>query len=102
MAEASSLVEMEPLPRVIVLSANRLAPGGDWDCGVSFSGTLLSPCFYDCEEGEEAKGSARGISGYAVLDQLSTQAHLLTKFGGHWARPGFPFGQKILNDLEQV
>jgi single-stranded-DNA-specific exonuclease len=89
LAEAISMVEQKPLPRVIVLSSNQ------WHYGVI--GIVASrlveryyrPVFLIAEEGKEAKGSARGISGYPVLDQLKTQAHLLIKYGGHRAAAGF-------------
>jgi single-stranded-DNA-specific exonuclease RecJ len=101
LAEAVSLIEKEPIPRVIVLSA------GHWHHGVI--GIVASrlveryfrPVFLIAEEGTEAKGSARGIPGYPVLEQLSTQAHLLTKFGGHRQAAGFSLPTKNIRQLRE-
>lgn len=89
LAEAISLVEKGPIPRVIVLSSNHWHHGVIGIVASRIVERYYRPVFIIAEEGEEAKGSARGISGYPVLDQLSTQAHLLTKFGGHKAAAGF-------------
>ncbi|EGW40381.1 single-stranded-DNA-specific exonuclease RecJ [Desulfosporosinus sp. OT] len=89
LAEAISLVEREPIPKVIVLSSNHWHHGVIGIVASRLVERYYRPVFMIAEEGEEAKGSARGISGYPVLEQLSTQAHLLTKFGGHKAAAGF-------------
>ncbi len=89
LAEAISLVEQKPLPKVIVLSSNHWHHGVIGIVASRLAERYYRPVFMIVEEGEEAKGSARGISGYPVLEQLTTQAHLLTKFGGHRAAAGF-------------
>jgi len=89
LAEAIALVEGKPLPRVIVLSANHWHHGVIGIVASRLVERYYRPVFMIAEEGENAKGSARGISGYPVLEQLSTQAHLLAKFGGHRAAAGF-------------
>jgi len=89
LAEAVARLEAAPLPRVIVLSAP------DWHHGVI--GIVASrlveryyrPAFLLAEEGKTAKGSARGIPGYHVLAQLSAQAGLLARYGGHRQAAGF-------------
>ncbi len=89
LAEAIAMVEQKPLPRVIVLSSNQWHHGVIGIVASRLVERYYRPVFMIAEEGEEAKGSARGISGYPVLEQLTTQAHLLTKFGGHRAAAGF-------------
>jgi single-stranded-DNA-specific exonuclease len=89
LAEAIALVEANPLPRVIVLSANHWHHGVIGIVASRLVERYYRPVFMIAEEGAEAKGSARGIAGYPVLEQLSTQTHLLTKFGGHRAAAGF-------------
>ena len=89
LAEAISLLEREPIPRVIVLSAPHWHHGVIGIVASRLVERYYRPVFLIAEEGEEAKGSARGIAGYPVLEQLSTQAHLLTKFGGHRQAAGF-------------
>ena len=98
LAEAISMVEMKPLPRVIVLSANHWHHGVIGIVASRLVERYYRPVFMIAEEGEEAKGSARGISGYPVLEQMTTQAHLLTKFGGHRAAAGFSI---LTKDIEQ-
>ena len=89
LAEAINMIKGAPLPRVIVLSA----PG--WHAGVI--GIVASrlveryyrPVFLIAEDGAESKGSARGIAGFHVLEQLTGQKELLAKFGGHRQAAGF-------------
>ncbi|MCB8818018.1 single-stranded-DNA-specific exonuclease RecJ [Desulfosporosinus shakirovi] len=89
LAEAISLLEREPLPRVIVLSTDHWHHGVVGIVASRLVERYYRPVFIISEDGEEAKGSARGIAGYPVLEQLSTQAYLLTKFGGHKQAAGF-------------
>ncbi|MHB8076196.1 single-stranded-DNA-specific exonuclease RecJ [Desulfosporosinus fructosivorans] len=89
LAEAIAIVEQKPLPKVIVLSSNHWHHGVIGIVASRLVERYYRPVFMIAEEGEEAKGSARGISGYPVLEQMTTQAHLLTKFGGHRAAAGF-------------
>ena len=89
LTEAISLVERAPLPRVIVLSSNHWHHGVIGIVASRLVERYYRPVFMIAEEGEEAKGSARGISGYPVLEQLRTQAQLLNKYGGHRAAAGF-------------
>lgn len=89
LAEAISQLEGEPLPRVIVLSAEHWHHGVIGIVASRLVERYFRPVFLIAEDGAEAKGSARGIPGYPVLEQLSTQAHLLTKFGGHKQAAGF-------------
>lgn len=89
LAEAISMVEQKLLPRVIVLSSNHWHHGVIGIVASRLVERFYRPVFMIAEEGEEAKGSARGISGYPVLEQMTTQAQLLTRFGGHRAAAGF-------------
>lgn len=99
LAKAVEQIEQGPLPKVLVIS------GSGWHHGVI--GIVASrlveryyrPVFIMGEEGEEAKGSARGIPGYHVLDQLKRQAHLLHKFGGHRQAAGFSLAVKDIAPL---
>jgi single-stranded-DNA-specific exonuclease len=98
LAEAIAMVEQQPLPRVIVLSSNHWHHGVIGIVASRLVERYYRPVFMIAEEGEEAKGSARGISGYPVLEQMTTQAQLLTKFGGHWAAAGFSI---LTENIEQ-
>ncbi|MDO0822841.1 single-stranded-DNA-specific exonuclease RecJ [Desulfosporosinus nitroreducens] len=101
LAEAISLLEREPLPRVIVLSTDHWHHGVVGIVASRLVERYYRPVFIISEDGEEAKGSARGIAGYPVLEQLSTQAHLLTKFGGHKQAAGFSLPAKNIKKLRE-
>lgn len=101
LAEAISLLEGEQLPRVIVLSTDHWHHGVVGIVASRLVERYYRPVFMISEDGEEAKGSARGIPGYPVLEQLSTQAHLLTKFGGHRQAAGFSLPTKDIGRLRE-
>ncbi len=75
--------------RVLVLS------GENWHHGVIgiVSSRLIErfgkPNFLICCEGDEARGSARSIEGFNIVECLTYCRDLLTKFGGHTLAGGF-------------
>ncbi|WP_156922807.1 single-stranded-DNA-specific exonuclease RecJ [Desulfitobacterium metallireducens] len=89
LAEAVAQLEQHPLPRVIVLSAPNWHPGVIGIVASRLVERFYRPVFLMTEEGEEAKGSARGIPGYHVLNALRGQADLFERFGGHSQAAGF-------------
>ncbi len=99
-AEIQKQLEGEELPKVIVLSSPT------WHHGVI--GIVASrlveryhrPVFLITEDGESAKGSARGVSDYNVIKQLDQQAHLLDKYGGHKQAAGFSLSVKNIDSLK--
>lgn len=99
LAEAVAQVEKQPLPRVIVLSAPNWHPGVIGIVASRLVERFYRPVFLMNEEGDEAKGSARGISGYHVLDALRGQADLLERFGGHSMAAGFSLKCSNISDL---
>lgn len=101
LAEAISMLEGKPLPRVIVLSADHWHHGVVGIVASRLVERYYRPVFMISEDGEEAKGSARGIAGYPVLEQLSKQAHFLTKFGGHKQAAGFSLLTKDIGRLRE-
>ncbi|HBV88973.1 MAG TPA: single-stranded-DNA-specific exonuclease RecJ [Desulfosporosinus sp.] len=101
LAEAIALLEQEPLPRVIVLSANHWHHGVIGIVASRLVERYYRPVFMIAEDGDEARGSARGIPGYPVLEQLSTQAAILTKFGGHKQAAGFSLLTENIGKLRE-
>lgn len=99
LAEAISMVESEPIPRIIVLSSDHWHHGVIGIVASRIVERYYRPVFIIAVEGDIAKGSARGIPGYPVLEQLNTQADLLTKFGGHKAAAGFSLATNDINRL---
>lgn len=87
--EALAMLEKQPLPRVIVLSAPHWHHGVIGIVASRLVERFYRPVYLMAEDGEEAKGSARGISGYHVLNALKEQADLLERFGGHSQAAGF-------------
>lgn len=88
-AEALAQLDGQPLPRVIVLSSPNWHPGVIGIVASRLVERFYRPVYLMKEEGEEAKGSARGISGYHVLNALRGQAAILERFGGHSQAAGF-------------
>jgi exonuclease RecJ (EC 3.1.-.-) len=101
LAEAVDQLEQGQLPRVIVLAS------ANWHHGVI--GIVASrlveryhrPVFMISAEGKLSKGSARGIPGYHVLEQLGTQAGLLERFGGHRQAAGFTLATEAIPQLKE-
>lgn len=63
--------------------------GHDWHHGVI--GIVCSkivertgkPCILISSDGEEARGSARSVEGFSMIDAVSASSHCLTRYGGH-------------------
>lgn len=100
-AEAVALLEKESLPRVIVLSAPSWHHGVIGIVASRLVERYYRPVFLIAEEGEEAKGSARGISGYHVLNELRKLEDLLEKFGGHSQAAGFSLRRENITRLRE-
>ncbi len=105
LAEAIDILEKGPIPRVIVLSAPHWHHGVIGIVASRLVERYYRPVFMIAEDGEESKGSARGIRNYHVLEQMSLQGDLLTKYGGHRQAAGFslptqniPFFRERLNE----
>ena len=45
------------------------------------------------------KGSARSVAGFNMVEALRSQAHLLSKFGGHYFAAGYSFAPENLSAL---
>ncbi len=57
------------------------------------------PCIVFTLEDGTLKGSARSIAGYSIYHALSSQSHLLEKFGGHEQAAGLTLAQSNLQAL---
>jgi len=87
--DAENMLSTAPVPEVIVLSSP------NWNHGVI--GIVASrlveryqrPVFLIAEEKDLGKGSARGVSNYNVIEELTKHSTLLTKYGGHKQAAGF-------------
>lgn len=101
LAQAIAQLEKNPIPRVIVLSAPNWHPGVIGIVASRLVERYYRPVFLLAEEAEEAKGSARGIHGYHVLEQLMSQEHLLNKFGGHRQAAGFSMVKENISKLRE-
>jgi single-stranded-DNA-specific exonuclease len=90
LAEAQAqLAKDDAIPRVIVLSASHWHVGVIGIVASRLAELYYRPVFLMTVEDGAAKGSARGISGYHVLENLDRQKELLTKYGGHRQAAGF-------------
>lgn len=100
--EALAMLEKQPLPRVIVLSAPHWHHGVIGIVASRLVERFYRPVYLLSEDGEEAKGSARGISGYHVLNALKEQADLLERFGGHSQAAGFSLKCSNISALREA
>jgi single-stranded-DNA-specific exonuclease len=97
--EANQIAEAFAQDPVLVLS------GSNWSHGVV--GIVASklvekwhkPVLLAQNLGENTKGSARSVPGFNMVDALRANAHLLTKFGGHYFAAGYTFPSERLQDL---
>lgn len=101
LAEAIAQLEQRPLPRVIVLSAPNWHHGVIGIVASRLVERYYRPVFLMTEEGEEAKGSARGIPGFHVLNALRQQENLLERFGGHSQAAGFSLNRSAIATLRE-
>lgn len=99
--DAQNILSEGPLPEIIVLSSP------NWNHGVI--GIVASrlveiyrrPVYLVSEDGEIGKGSARGIPGYHVLNELDKHSALLTKYGGHKQAAGFTLRVQNIDSLRE-
>lgn len=99
--EAILQLEQEPLPRVIVLSSSNWHHGVIGIVASRLVERYYRPVFLISEIKGEAKGSARGIPGYHVLEQLTLQKSFLLKFGGHRQAAGFSLNPSDISRLRE-
>lgn len=99
--EAEQTLALEPLPEVIVLSSPHWHHGVIGIVASRLAERFHRPVFLIAEEGDIGKGSARGIPGYHVLEELTKQAVFLDKYGGHKQAAGFTLGIKNIPSLRE-
>ncbi len=104
-AKDPSLLEQ----RVLILA------GDEWHHGViGIAASKLvdrysKPCLLISREGEEARGSARSVEGYSIIDSISRCSAYLTRYGGHDQAAGLSlrsedipaFRQALLEDARE-
>lgn len=57
------------------------------------------PVFILSDDGDFARGSARGVEGFSVYEALKACGELLTKYGGHSGAGGFSLKKENLNSF---
>ncbi|MDR3288841.1 MAG: single-stranded-DNA-specific exonuclease RecJ [Peptococcaceae bacterium] len=87
--------------RVIVLSAPHWHVGVIGIVASRIAERYYRPVFLMAEEGLEAKGSARGIAGYHVLENIDACQELFTKYGGHRQAAGFSLLTENIGTLRE-
>jgi len=100
LVEAQSRLALGGLPRVIVLSSPTWPHGVIGIVASRLTEKYNRPTFLIAEEGEQSKGSARGIQGYHVFNELTRQKKYLTVFGGHRHAAGFTIGTAAIPQLK--
>ena len=71
------------LENIIVVSSPNWHPGVIGTVASKLAETYGRPCIMIAEEGEEARGSGRSISGFNLFKAISELSHLLIRYGGH-------------------
>lgn len=90
--EVSAKLEERPellSQRVLVVSGNGWHHGIIGIVGAKLMEKYGKPVFIMGIEGEEARGSARGIDGFSIHKTLEACSDILTKYGGHPKAGGF-------------
>lgn len=99
--DAEKILTKGTLPEVIVLSSPNWHHGVIGIVASRLVERFQRPVYLISEEGEIGKGSARGISDYHVLEELTKQSSLLSKFGGHKQAAGFTLATKNIESLRE-
>ena len=89
--------------RAAVIAKQGWHPGVAGIAAAKLVDRIAKPAFVVCIEGDTARGSARGVSGFSVFDALVYCDNLLLRYGGHEAAGGFTlktedipaFGERI-------
>ncbi|NMA68775.1 MAG: single-stranded-DNA-specific exonuclease RecJ [Desulfitobacterium sp.] len=102
LAEAIDMLEQEPLPRVIVLSAENWHHGVIGIVASRLVERYYRPVFLIAEEEDIGKGSARGIAGYHVLNELRSHEELMENLGGHSQAAGFSLKKDKISILREA
>lgn len=101
LAEAMAQLPAKNLPRVIVLASAGWHPGVLGIVASRLVERYHRPVLMLGLEDKLARGSARGIPGYHVLEQLNLQADLLKKYGGHRQAAGFTLAAENVSLLRE-
>ena len=113
LSEACSKIEKEKIDNssmVIVLESDQWHHGVIGIVASRITEKYGKPCILIAVDGDEAKGSCRGVVGFNMYDALSHCEDLLTKFGGHELAAGLtiakdniePFRLKINEFAKQL
>ena len=62
--------------------------------------TYFKPCILLCQEGEEAKGSGRSVTGFDLHDALCKSSETLEKYGGHGMAVGLTLKMSELENFK--
>ncbi|MCL1790077.1 MAG: single-stranded-DNA-specific exonuclease RecJ [Peptococcaceae bacterium] len=97
--EAQTQSAAGELPRAIVLASSSWRHGVIGIVASRLVERYHRPSYMIAIEEEKAKGSARGIEGYHVLEELTRQQTWLTAFGGHVHAAGFSLSPDDIDSL---
>lgn len=85
--------------KAIVLASKTWHPGVIGIVASRLVDTFYRPTFLMAIDGEEVKGSARGVEGIHLFDLLTEMKHIFNKYGGHEAAAGFSLSVNRLNEF---
>ena len=98
--EAIEKLKNEPEQNSIVLCSEGWHHGVIGIVASKLTETYFKPCILLCEEGEEAKGSGRSVSGFDLHDALCKSSETLEKYGGHGMAVGLTLKMNQLENFK--
>lgn len=112
LADAQAMVEETPSllqQRVILLAKEGWHHGVVGIAAAKIVEQYSKPCILFAIDGEEARGSARSVEGFSIIEAISRCSGLLTRYGGHhqaagltlWAKDLPQFTKELLQDAGQ-
>ncbi|MEE9240430.1 MAG: single-stranded-DNA-specific exonuclease RecJ [bacterium] len=102
--EAMKQIEANALPgkrSAIVLASERWHPGVIGIVASRLAEQFLRPAVLVHLDGDEGKGSARGVAGIHLYEALDRCADLLIQFGGHRGAAGLSIRRENLDAFEE-
>ncbi len=104
LVEACSEIEKAKLhetDRVIVLASDKWHHGVIGIVASRITEKYGKPCVLISIEGDEAKGSCRGVAGFNMFAALSYCEDILTKYGGHELAAGLAIKRENIDKLRE-
>ncbi len=101
-AEIDAKIALHPevlRERVLILYGNGWHHGVIGIAAARLVEEYSKPCILFSIEGDEARGSARSVEGYSMIDAIARCSRLLTRYGGHNQAAGMTVATKNIKEF---